>query len=213
MSDKPTKPTPDPNRPTTSRRKHRKRSSVVEGGEKAVADDDRRTRKKHQKSSIEQKSPPTLMPLKIKLKLNNCFSSITTGLQVYIMECDLTEVRVSALVCPSNDMLVHDHGIGQAIATIAGPKLQEHCDKYINQHGKLPMSGTAVCRGYTSFANYIICALGPRWSDYHDKIECADDLKNTILNCLQDADTLSCSSIAIPAISSGTSLTVNSCKF
>ena len=124
--------------------------------------------------------------------------------RVHVYMADITKLPVDVIVNASNGYLDHGGGVAAAIARAAGPELDWECRNYIQErgpvapgYGVMTTSGALPCRG-------VFHVVGPRWSNYPDKKECCYLLELAFTNCLRAAwANGDCSSIAIPAISSG----------
>ncbi|RNA32035.1 Appr-1-p processing [Brachionus plicatilis] len=120
--------------------------------------------------------------------------------------CDLLDQQVNTIVNAANNSLILGGGVAGAILSKCGYKIQEECNGIILKRGDLEVSESVHTSNNGKInANFIIHAVGPRWTDYKDKIECYDDLKATFYNILMYAENKlpSANSIAIPLISSG----------
>ena len=124
--------------------------------------------------------------------------------RVHVYMADITKLSVDVIVNASNEYLDHGGGVAGAIARAAGPDLDRACSNYILErghvapgYGVMTTSGALPCRG-------VFHVVGPRWSEYQNKNECRYLLQLAFTNCLRETGANGdCSSIAIPAISSG----------
>jgi hypothetical protein len=66
------------------------------------------------------------------------------GQEIEIKQGDITKERADAIVNSANDELRHNGGVAFAISKAAGPQLQEYCNKYISQHGRLPVGEVRI---------------------------------------------------------------------
>jgi len=137
------------------------------------------------------------------------FQTERSQLRVRIVTGDLLEWRCEVLVDSCDADLSHAGGLSWSFAKAAGPKMQAECDTYKRKHGRL-----LQCKVMDTGAGdlpppirRIIHAHGPDTRSYRDPSECSSKLQTTFLNCLVHAnDSLRARSIAVPALSSGTSL-------
>jgi O-acetyl-ADP-ribose deacetylase len=123
-----------------------------------------------------------------------------TGQVLQIVQGDITTEAVDAIVNAANEHLAHGGGVAWAISKKGGPKIQEESDEWIRQHGLVSHAHPAWTSGGALPAKYVIHAVGPVWG------ETADDDKNlsdAVTGSLQVADELKCTSISMPAISTG----------
>ena len=132
-------------------------------------------------------------------------STTHSNIRVDVIKSDITSLTVDAIVNAANSRLCHGGGVAKAISKKAGPGLQKECDDFVKGHGKIPVTGLFVSKGFKLPAKHVIHAVGPRWKYYGEgkREECARDLRRTVLHCLFEANKRGCHSIAIPSISAG----------
>jgi O-acetyl-ADP-ribose deacetylase (regulator of RNase III) len=117
------------------------------------------------------------------------------GTQLELLEGDITELDVEAIVNPANEDLQLGGGISGVIRTKGGPAVQEECDRI----GHTPV-GTAVMTGAGDLAvRQIIHAVGPRMGEGDEDRKLAAAVRSSL--ALADRNGLK--SMAIPAISTG----------
>ncbi|HUO87492.1 MAG TPA: macro domain-containing protein, partial [Thermoanaerobaculia bacterium] len=81
--------------------------------------------------------------------------------QLEILEGDITEIEVEAIVNAANEDLQLGDGVAGAIRERGGPSIQEECDRI----GQTPV-GTAVMTGAGNLpAKQVIHAVGPRMGE------------------------------------------------
>ncbi|KAL3865073.1 hypothetical protein ACJMK2_006706 [Sinanodonta woodiana] len=138
-------------------------------------------------------------------KLLFCLPSCRT--KVFVYEASIINMSgIDAIVNAANDRLLHGGGVAHHISKAAGgdkSPLEIECREYIKNNSKLD-----VTKNFTSSAGKmpykgVIHAVGPIWSEYKVKEECAEALSLTIVNVLKEAHAKEFSKIALPAISSG----------
>lgn len=116
--------------------------------------------------------------------------------QLEIVEGDITEVEVDAIVNAANEDLQLGSGVAGAIRERGGPSIQEECDRI----GHTPV-GTAVMTGAGNLrAKQVIHAVGPRMGEGDEDRK----LSSAVRSALALADRYGLRSIALPAISTGT---------
>lgn len=113
--------------------------------------------------------------------------------KILIIQGDITEQEVDVIVNAANPYLKHGGGVALAIVRKGGNVIQEESDKI----GYVPEGEIAVTSAGKLKAKYVIHAVGPRDEKEENK------LKSCISKALEKADSLGCSSIAIPAVSTG----------
>lgn len=116
--------------------------------------------------------------------------------QLEIVEGDITEIEVEAIVNAANEDLQLGGGVAGAIRERGGPSVQEECDRI----GHTPV-GTAVMTGAGNLpARQVIHAVGPRMGEGDEDRK----LSAAVRSALALADRYGLRSIALPAISTGT---------
>lgn len=112
-----------------------------------------------------------------------------------LVQGDITEERVDAIVNAANSYLKHGGGVAAAILRKGGKVIQQESDEI----GFVRVGETAITSGGELPAKYVIHAVGPRWGEGNEE----EKLKNAVLNALRIADENKLQSISMPAISSG----------
>jgi O-acetyl-ADP-ribose deacetylase (regulator of RNase III) len=124
---------------------------------------------------------------KLSLELN--------GTTLELIEADITELDVDAIVNAANEDLQLGSGVAGAIRKQGGPTIQEECDRI----GHTPV-GTAVMTGAGELpVKQVIHAVGPRYGEADDDRKLASAVRASL--ALADRNGLR--SIALPAISTG----------
>jgi len=118
---------------------------------------------------------------------------------IQIVQGDITIETVDAIVNAANEHLQHGGGVAWAISRKGGPTIQNESDDWIRQHGPVPHAHPAWTSGGLLPAKYVIHAVGPVWGDGDEDKK----LSEAVTGSLRVADELKCSSIALPAISTG----------
>ena len=124
---------------------------------------------------------------------------LSTGQTLQIVQGDITTEEVDAIVNAANEHLQHGGGVAWAIVRRGGDGIQKESDKWIQQHGLVSHAHPAWTSGGALPAKYIIHTVGPIWGDGDEDNKLADAVSGS----LRAADELKCSSIAMPAISTG----------
>jgi O-acetyl-ADP-ribose deacetylase (regulator of RNase III) len=115
--------------------------------------------------------------------------------QLEILEGDITEQEVDAIVNPANAQLQLGSGVAGAIRERGGPSIQEEC----NRIGGTPV-GTAVMTGAGHLkAKRVIHAVGPAMGEGDEDKK----LASAVRAALALADRRGLKSLAMPAISTG----------
>ena len=117
------------------------------------------------------------------------------GTQLELIEGDITELEVDAIVNAANEQLQLGSGVAGAIREKGGPLIQEECDRI--GHASV---GTAVLTGGGNLkAMHVIHAVGPRMGEGDEDRKLASAIRSS----LALADRHGLKSIALPAISTG----------
>jgi putative ATPase len=116
-----------------------------------------------------------------------------------IVQGDITAEEVDAIVNAANERLQHGGGVAWAISQKGGPAIQKESDQWILEHGPVPHSHPAWTSGGRLPAKYVIHAVGPVWGDGDED----QKLSAAVTGCLRLAEELKCTSVALPAISTG----------
>jgi len=124
---------------------------------------------------------------------------LQTGQTIQIVQGDITIETVDAIVNAANERLQHGGGVAWAISKKGGAAIQKESDEWIRQHGRVSHAQPAWTSGGRLPSKYVIHAVGPVWGDGDEDAKLADAVRGS----LQVADELKCSSIALPAISTG----------
>ena len=118
---------------------------------------------------------------------------------IQIVQGDITVEAVDAIVNAANERLQHGGGVAWAISKKGGPAIQKESDQWVRERGPVPHSDPAWTSGGHLPAKYVIHAVGPVWGDGDE----ARKLSEAVTGSLQVAEELKCSSLAMPAISTG----------
>ena len=121
------------------------------------------------------------------------------NLTILLIQGDITELKVDAIVNAANSYLKHGGGVAGAIVRKGGRIIQEESDRYVREHGTVPTGSVAVTTAGKLKAKYIIHAVGPIYGDENGD----EKLASAIRSSLEKAEELGLESIALPAISTG----------
>ena len=125
--------------------------------------------------------------------------NLPAGQSIQIVQGDITNESVDAIVNAANEHLQHGGGVAWAISKKGGPAIQKESDAWIRRHGPVSHSHPAWTSGGNLPAKYVIHAVGPIWGDGDED----NKLAQAVTGSLRVADELKCTSIALPAISTG----------
>jgi O-acetyl-ADP-ribose deacetylase len=118
---------------------------------------------------------------------------------IQLVHGDITSENVDAIVNAANERLQHGGGVAWAISKKGGAAIQRESDLWVRQHGSVSHSGPAWTSGGQLPAKHVIHAVGPVWGDGNEDRK----LSEAVTGSLRVADELKCSSLAMPAISTG----------
>lgn len=121
------------------------------------------------------------------------------GQTIQIVQGDITTEEVDAIVNAANEYLQHGGGVAGIISKKGGSTIQKESNAWVSQHGRVSHARPAWTSGGHLPAKYVIHAVGPVWGDGDED----NKLELAVTGSLQVADELKCSSIALPAISTG----------
>jgi O-acetyl-ADP-ribose deacetylase (regulator of RNase III) len=121
------------------------------------------------------------------------------GERLQLVEGDLTQEDVDAIVNAANAQLQHGGGVAGAIVRRGGKEIQTESNTWVRQHGPVSHAEPAYTGAGKLACRYIIHAVGPVWGEGDEDNKLAAAVNGT----LELADRLKLSSIAFPAISTG----------
>jgi O-acetyl-ADP-ribose deacetylase (regulator of RNase III) len=122
-----------------------------------------------------------------------------SGQHLYIIQGDLTQEQVDAIINAANAQLKHGGGVAAAVSRHGGPQIQAESDAWVRQHGPVDHAEPAYTGAGQLACRYVIHAVGPVWGEGHEDAK----LTSAVTGSLARADQLGLSSVALPAISTG----------
>jgi len=121
------------------------------------------------------------------------------GQTVRIVQNDLTQEPVDAIVNAANEHLAHGGGVAGAIARRGGREIQEQSNQWVATHGPVH-TGTAAITGAGRLpCRCVIHAVGPIWGSGDEE----NKLASAVWSTLEMAEGHELASVSMPAISSG----------
>jgi O-acetyl-ADP-ribose deacetylase (regulator of RNase III) len=117
--------------------------------------------------------------------------------RIRIVEGDITEQAVDAIVNAANTTLLGGGGVDGAIHRAAGPELLEECRRL----GGCPTGEAKITKGYRLPAKWVIHTVGPVWHGG----DCGEDLAlaKCYRNCFRLVEEHQLQTVAFPSISTG----------
>ena len=128
-------------------------------------------------------------------KTDNRISLTLEDTQLDIIEGDITELEVDAIVNPANEELQLGGGVAAAIREKGGPAIQEECDRI----GHTAVGQAVMTVAGELPARNVIHAVGPQMGEGDEDRK----LSMAVRSALAVADRNGLKSIALPAISTG----------
>jgi O-acetyl-ADP-ribose deacetylase (regulator of RNase III) len=120
---------------------------------------------------------------------------LINGLTLELLQGDITELPVDAIVNAANSELILGSGVAGAIARKGGPTIQAEC----NEIGSCPVGGAVITDAGSLPASYVIHAVGPRYGEGDEERKLASATRAS----LQLAKQRVLTDMAFPAISTG----------
>lgn len=122
------------------------------------------------------------------------------GAVVRVVQGDLTDEAVDAIVNAANEELAHGGGVAGAIVRRGGRIIEDESDRWVATHGLVPTGSAAITAAGSLQARYVIHAVGPVWQGRGDEPAL---LASAVRASLDLAAAHGCRSVSLPAVSSG----------
>jgi len=120
---------------------------------------------------------------------------------IRIVQGDLTEEQVDAIVNAANEYLQHGGGVAGAIVRKGGRVIQEESDRWVREHGPVRTGTAAITGAGTLPCRYVIHTVGPVWRGGGQGEDAL--LASAVRSALDMAVRHQLRSISLPAVSSG----------
>jgi|YelNatPaOPRAMG01_1025707.scaffolds.fasta_scaffold05291_3 O-acetyl-ADP-ribose deacetylase (regulator of RNase III) len=121
------------------------------------------------------------------------------NVKIKVIEGDITQEEVDAIVNPANNYLKHGGGVAGAIVRVGGDIIQKESDEYIRKFGPLSTGEATITSAGNLKAKYVIHTVGPRWGEGDEYKK----LQKAVHSALKLAVDNNIKSLSIPAISCG----------
>ena len=121
------------------------------------------------------------------------------GRKLQIVQGDITQEQVDAIVNAANANLQHGGGVAGIIVRKGGWEIQAESTKWVRERGPVSHSEPAYTTAGSLPLKFVIHAVGPRWGEGDEDVK----LAAAVQGALRVADKLELISIALPAISTG----------
>ena len=125
--------------------------------------------------------------------------TFSVGQKLQLVQGDITEETVDAIVNAANAHLAHGAGVAGAVVRRGGPQIQDESDQWVHERGLVTHAEPAYTHAGDLPCHYVIHAVGPRWGEGEE----ANKLNAAVRGSLVRAEQLKLSSIAFPTISTG----------
>jgi O-acetyl-ADP-ribose deacetylase len=122
-----------------------------------------------------------------------------SGQVIQIVQGDLTEETVDAIVNAANNRLQHGGGVAGIISRRGGPTIQRESNEWVAAHGLVSNASPAWTGAGDLPAKYVIHAVGPVWGEGDEDAR----LAAAVDGALWLAEELDLVSVSLPAISTG----------
>jgi O-acetyl-ADP-ribose deacetylase len=116
-----------------------------------------------------------------------------------VVQGDLLEQPVDAIVNAANGHLAHGGGVAAIISRAAGPALQEESDRIVREHGPYPTGSAVITTAGKLPFKGVIHAVGPRHGEGDEERK----LEQALGAAFERARERGWGSVALPAVSSG----------
>lgn len=121
--------------------------------------------------------------------------------RIAVVQGDITQMKVDAIVNAANSSLTGGGGVDGAIHRAGGPVILEECKRIVARQGRCPTGQAVITSAGNMSARFVIHAVGPVW--HGGKANEAERLADAYLNSLKLAVNHAVKSIAFPNISTG----------
>jgi O-acetyl-ADP-ribose deacetylase (regulator of RNase III) len=122
-----------------------------------------------------------------------------SGTEFQIVQGNLLEEPVDAIVNAANGHLAHAGGVAALISRAAGPALQQDSERIARERGPFPAGSAVVTTAGRLPFRGVIHAIGPRWGEGAEQAK----LERALGAAFACARERGWNSVSFPAVSSG----------
>jgi O-acetyl-ADP-ribose deacetylase (regulator of RNase III) len=124
---------------------------------------------------------------------------LSNKVKLSIVQADITQLGVEAIVNAANASLQHGGGVAAAIVRAGGATIQAESNRWVSKHGEITAEQPALTTAGNLPARFVIHAVGPIWGEGDEPRK----LDRAVTSALQLAEGQGLHSLALPAISTG----------
>ncbi|XP_063405420.1 protein mono-ADP-ribosyltransferase PARP14-like [Mytilus trossulus] len=125
------------------------------------------------------------------------------GQCVMVLCCDISGLDVDVIVSPADQQLSNSGGLSKIIADEGGTHIQRECKDYRRSHGLLNEGDVFSTSPGTLKCKMVVHAVGPVWQNQRSNAKVL--MTKCVYAILSEADRKHFKTLAIPALSTGTS--------
>ena len=125
--------------------------------------------------------------------------TLPSGQILQIVQGDITEEKVDAIVNAANEHLQHGGGVAAIISKRGGATIQRESDAWVHNNGIVSHDHPAYTSGGDLPCRFVIHAVGPVWGSGDEDAKLAAAVQGSF----EVAEKLHLTSLAFPAISTG----------
>ena len=125
--------------------------------------------------------------------------TLPSGCRFQVIQGNLLEEPVDAIVNAANGHLAHGGGVAAIIARAAGPALQAESDRIVRERGPFPTGAAVVTSAGLLPFKGVIHAVGPRWGEGDEEAK----LVRALSAAFECARQRNWASVSFPAVSAG----------
>ncbi|MGB9694603.1 MAG: macro domain-containing protein [Caldisericaceae bacterium] len=127
------------------------------------------------------------------------YSRAFEDIDLEVVNGDITQEDVDAIVNAANGYLSHGGGVALAIVRAGGAVIQDESNAIVRKNGPLKTGEAVLTSGGNLKAKYVIHTVGPQWGEGDEDRK----LRDAIVAVLTIAKDNGFRSISIPAVSCG----------